>query len=266
MAYSLFIVVKDMQNYKRIKKNCRFVSESNVMDHLRINTSQNVDIENDVASIGDRMLAHLIDYCVFFAYFMIIFAIMSFSFNHETSVIILMFLPMLFYDLLFEYFFNGQNLGKKVAKIKVVRIDGTPASFGNYLVRWIFRIADNVIIWGTVSVITLIFNGRGQRLGDIAAGTTVIRMSRKVTLAEAVFVTIPDGYTPVYPAVKQLSEKDIETLKEVIRYYRHNTYSPFSEFADRTRNALEKKLNVKAQQTSLQFFNTILMDYSYFNR
>jgi uncharacterized RDD family membrane protein YckC len=236
------------------------------MDNLRINTSQNVDIENDVASIGDRMLAHLIDYCIFFAYFMIILLVLSFSIGNETSVMIILLLPLLFYDLLFEYFYNGQNLGKRVAKIKVVRIDGAPASFGNYMIRWLFRIVDNVVVWGAVSVITLIFNGRGQRLGDMAAGTTVIRVSKKVSLAETVFANVPQEYTLVYPAVKQLTEKDIETLKDVVRYYQFNSYSSNPEFAERARNAFEKKLNAKATQNTLQFFRTILMDYSYLNR
>jgi uncharacterized RDD family membrane protein YckC len=236
------------------------------MDNLRINTSQNVDIENDVASIGDRMLAHLIDYCIFFAYFMIIFFFLSFSFDHQTSVIIILFLPLLFYDLLFEYFYNGQNLGKRVAKIKVVRIDGAPASFGNYMIRWLFRIVDNVVVWGAVSVITLMFNGRGQRLGDMAAGTTVIRVSKKVSLAETVLANAPKEYTPAYPAVKQLTEKDIETLKEILRYYQFNSYTSNPEFADRARNAFEKKLNAKGYENTLQFFRTILMDYSFLNR
>jgi len=238
----------------------------NTMEQLRINTSQNVDIEHDVASIGHRMLAHLIDYAIFFAYFLIIFLIMSLSLRFETTVIIIMCLPMVFYDLIFEYFYNGQSIGKKVAHIKVVRLDGAPVSFGNYLIRWLFRIVDNLLIGGAVSVTTLIFNGRGQRLGDIAAGTTVIRIARKVTLAETVFVSLPPDYAPVYPTVKLLTEKDIVLIKDVLRFYQYNVYYKNSAFAERTRDALEKKMNLKTQQTPIYFLRTILMDYSYFNR
>ncbi len=236
------------------------------MDYLKINTSQNVDIEYNVASIGGRMLAHLIDYCIFFAYFILIFIIYKYTFDYEESVLILLLLPILFYDLFFEYFYNGQSLGKRIAKIKVAKLDGTPASFGNYLIRWLFRIVDNVILFGSVSVITLICNSRGQRLGDIAAGTTVICVSKKVTLADVVLVNVPEGYTPVYPAVKQLTEKDIETIKELLRFYRNNSYSRNSEYADRIRDALEKKMKVKVQQNTFYFFQTILMDYAYFNK
>ena len=236
------------------------------MDYLNINTSQNVNIEYSVASIGGRMLAQLLDYCIFFAYFLLIYLIVSNLFEFEQTVYIIMMLPLLFYDLFFEYFYNGQSLGKRIAKIKVAKLDGTPASFGNYLIRWLFRIIDNVITFGSVSVITLIFNSRGQRLGDIAAGTTVINVSKKVTLADAMLANIPDDYTPVYAAVKQLTEKDIEIIKGVIAYYRNNVYYGNSEYADRTKDALVKKMKVTAQQTPINFFQTILKDYAYFNK
>ena len=236
------------------------------MDYLNINTSQNVNIEYSVASIGGRMLAQLLDYCIFFAYFLLIYLIVSNLFEFEQTVYIIMMLPLLFYDLFFEYFYNGQSLGKRIAKIKVAKLDGTPASFGNYLIRWLFRIIDNVITFGSVSVITLIFNSRGQRLGDIAAGTTVINVSKKVTLADAMLANIPDDYTPVYAAVKQLTEKDIEIIKGVIAYYRNNVYYGNSEYADRTKDALVKKMKVTAQQTPIKFFQTILKDYAYFNK
>ena len=170
------------------------------------------------------------------------------------------------YDLLFEYFYNGQNLGKRIVRIKVVKLDGTPASFGNYLIRWVFRIVDNVLVWGAVSVITLIVNGRGQRLGDIAAGTTVIRISKKVTLSQTLFATVPENYVPVYPAVKLLTEKDIEIVKDVMRFYQNNNYYTNPELADRARTALENKIKMKTRQTTGDFFRTILTDYGYYNR
>jgi len=236
------------------------------MDHLEINTSQNVVIEHDVASIGDRMLAQLIDYCVFFGYFLIVVLLDTLLLGNITFVNILLCLPVLFYDLFFEYFYNGQNLGKKVARIKVIRMDGAPATFGNYLIRWLFRIVDNVLVWGAVSVITIIINGKGQRLGDIAAGTTVIRLTKKSKLATPVFVNIPDDYKPVYPTAQYLTEKEIEIINDVLQYYRKNKYFNNPQYGDRTRDALEKKMKIKPQQFTLDFFQTILMDYNYFNK
>ncbi len=237
------------------------------MEEIRITTSQNVEIEHNVASIGGRMLAHLIDYCVFFSYFMIIFAISSFNFKNELAMLIILILPIIFYDLFFEYFFNGQSLGKMVARIKVVRLDGAPASFGNYLVRWLFRIIDNLMIGGAVSILSIILSGKGQRLGDIAAGTTVIKISKKVTLNDTTFVSVPKEYTPVYNSVSILSEQDIQTIKEVLNYYKINAYKPQNAFfAQKAKSAIEKKMNIKSELQPLPFFKTLLTDYYFLNK
>lgn len=238
----------------------------NSMEHININTSQNVNIEHDAASIGDRMLAHLIDYLVFFGYFLILLLLSSFSFNYETSVMIILLLPVLCYDIFFEYFFNGQSLGKKVAKIKVVRLDGSSPTLANLLIRWIFRIIDNILVWGSVAVITLICNSRGQRLGDIAAGTAVVKSSRKIHFSDSSFFVAPEDYVPVFSEVQVLSEKDINTVKELYLFSIRNGNALSKELLSKTRGILEKKMNISPKMETLSFFQTILKDYSYFNR
>ncbi|MFH0866893.1 MAG: RDD family protein [Bacteroidota bacterium] len=238
------------------------------MERLCIDTCQNVDIEHNIASIGERMLAHLIDYSIFFGYFLSMWMFGSaLKLFDSLAYIIIILVPLFIYDLVFEYFYNGQSLGKKIIRIKVVRLDGSPATFSNHLIRWIFRVIDNLLIWGAVSSFTIIFNGRGQRLGDIAAGTTVIRIGHRLTLQETIYVIVPPNYNPVYIQAKHLDEKDIRTLQEVINYYRRNTYTlKNAHFAIRTKNAVEKKLNIKSEKPPLFFFQTILMDYNFFNR
>lgn len=238
------------------------------MEKLYIDTCQNVGIEHNIASIGERMLAHLIDYSVFFAYFLTVWMLGSaVGLFDSLAFIVIILIPLFLYDIFFEYFYNGQSLGKKIVRIKVVRLDGTPATFSNYIIRWLFRVIDNLLIWGAISSFTIIFNGRGQRLGDIAAGTTVIRIGHRLTLQEAIYVIVPPNYNPVYIQVKHLDEKDIRTIQEVINYYRRNTYTlKNSHLATRTKSAIEKKINIKSEKPPLFFFQTILMDYNFYNR
>ena len=199
--------------------------------------------------------------------FMLILLITTLTIGRSTALFIILLLPILFYDLFFEYFYNGQSIGKKIASIKVVKLDGTPSAFGNYLIRWIFRIIDNLIFFGSVTVFMLMFNNKGQRLGDLAAGTTVIKLSKRKLLLENLSVKIPIDYSHTYPEVKLLSEKDIKTIKEVLKYYNTNGYSETNnEITERTKLALEKKMHIKSNQPPLLFFQTILMDYSYFNQ
>ena len=105
-----------------------------------IPTAQYVAIGYTVASVGDRILAFIIDMIVLIVFIfgmLILFSIFGFATGFNKGVLIifpvLIILPYLLYDLIMEYFFNGQSIGKKIRKIKVVRFDGTPATLGNYL-------------------------------------------------------------------------------------------------------------------------------------
>src|SRR5271166_4847964 len=102
------------------------------MEKILINTSQNIDLEHSVASVGERIVAHVIDYMLFACYGIFLLIINAFTLlnsNHSIVFSILLFLPVLFYDLICELTLNGQNVGKKVMKLKVVMIDGSQPEF-----------------------------------------------------------------------------------------------------------------------------------------
>ncbi|HOO08394.1 MAG TPA: RDD family protein [Cyclobacteriaceae bacterium] len=113
------------------------------MHSIKVRTTQNVFITYPIASLGDRILAFLLDYLILVAYSVFILALFI---NMEMDVAwvwgVSLGLPWLFYHLLFEVFMNGQSPGKRVMSIKVVRLDGTPATIGNYIMRWVFAFID----------------------------------------------------------------------------------------------------------------------------
>ena len=92
------------------------------MDTLKINTSQNIAIEQPIASIGERIAATLLDFLFIFAYYIlwgIIFGKLHFNF-----LLFVCSIPIFFYALLCELAMGGQTWGKKILKIKVIKIDG----------------------------------------------------------------------------------------------------------------------------------------------
>src|SRR5687768_3608450 len=113
------------------------------MQTIRVRTTQNVFIHYPLASIGDRIGAYLIDrvglglYCA-----AVIVALISLSINLWWVYMILIGFPFVLYSLLFEIFMDGQTPGKRLVKIKVVRLDGTQPSIGDYLFRWLFSFID----------------------------------------------------------------------------------------------------------------------------
>jgi Predicted membrane protein/domain len=145
------------------------------MDKVKVQTTQNVEINYEIASLGDRVVAALIDYGVLIAYMLTISVIVYFlnqlDIQGDWLLILLMMLCLviIFYDLLCETLMEGQSIGKKIMKIKVIKLDGTQPSFGSYFMRWMLRIVDVVLFSPAVAMLVILINGKGQRLGDIAA-------------------------------------------------------------------------------------------------
>lgn len=233
------------------------------MDTLKINTSQNIDIEQPIASIGERIAATMLDMLFIMSYIALIAFIAGGL--HYGWMMFFVYIPVALYSLVSELAMNGQSWGKKILKIKVVKMDGTPTTFSSYFLRWITRIVEIFTMFGSLATITIILNRKGQRLGDIAANTTVIRLRDK-SLKETIYTQIPDNYTVVYPDVSILSINDIYTIKEVLELLKskHKTKQALS-LAQKAQEAIERKLNIKADKKTEEFFQTILHDFNFIN-
>ena len=174
-------------------------------------------------------------------------------------------LPALFYDLILELALNGQTWGKRIMKIRVVKRDGSEPGFTDYLIRWIFRLLEDVLLMGTLPVILIIIRGKGQRLGDMAAGTAVVRIEKAHSLDELVSPgPKPEEYTPIYESVIILNDKDIYTIREVLQFVWKNFGTPeANQMALKAQAAIEKKLDLKSGITPIRFLETIIKDYEF---
>ncbi len=231
------------------------------MEHIHIQTSQNVVIEQPLASIGERILAHLLDY-LFFAGYIILALIIKTIVSGGLAVFILLLMPLLFYDLICEITMEGQNWGKKIMKIKVVKIDGSDLNFLSCLTRWVFRIVDNIILFGGISSTVIIIGGKGQRLGDIVANTTVVRLKDN-TIKDTLFTELPENYQIKYPEAIHLQSSDIYTVKEVLEYCSKKQYTGDAvRIAFAAKESLENKLMIKTDMVPKLFLETVIKDYN----
>src|SRR5690606_41557652 len=102
---------------------------------------------------GERIVAFVIDMIIKIAYYWAIsyvIGLIGIRFNYFDSwesmtVSFIIFWPIILYTLVCESLMSGQTIGKKIMKIRVIKIDGYQASFGDYLVRWLFRVVEIVI-------------------------------------------------------------------------------------------------------------------------
>lgn len=196
------------------------------MQTIKITTSQNIDIDYEVAGLGERIVARLIDLAIFFLIFFLGMFIGSIAnwFNESgisTVIIIIIYASLfVFYDLIFEIFMNGQSVGKRIMKIKVISLDGGQPRVGQYFMRWLFRIVDFLLTWpGLVALIAAAVNEKTQRVGDMVAGTILIRTKPRTQINSIVFMPMYDGYQPVFKEAGQLNDKDVELIHEIISAY-----------------------------------------------
>ncbi len=237
------------------------------MDILKIDSSRNIDIEESVGSVGERIVAALID-LVLITVFLIVFTIVMglvFQNGKGHTLWILSVLPVLFYTLISEWMMNGQTWGKKIMKLKVVKTDGTPVSFSGYFLRWVLGLIEIWTFFGSLALATIIVNRKGQRLGDLAAGTSVIRL-RTDRISAKSFFSLPENYSLVFPESKNLSISDIYTIEEVLDLLKKADYNPqATAIARKAREILEKKLGIQSGLHNIGFFETLLNDYYFLN-
>lgn len=242
--------------------------------YIQVETAHNVKIDYEVASLWDRILGNIIDGLVTVAYVFLVIMLIGIFFDglgsifedgSQTFAIILgviFIVPILFYHLLMEIFFNGQSIGKMAVKTKVVSLDGKPVSIGAYLIRWLMRLVDFQITSGLGALVGVAAGGKGQRLGDMAAGTSVISLKPRTSVQATAHVKIPDDYQPQYPEVEhKLSNDDIVLVKEVLQLQQDNKYELVNKVAEKIQATLE----VPMRERSHPYLQTILKDYNFYN-
>lgn len=236
------------------------------MDNFQIETAQNVSITQNVAGVGERILAFLIDGLIMVAYIIIALTLMgglNTGAGAEWLFMSVILLPLLLYFLLWESLWNGRSPGKAALDLRVVKLDGSKPAFSNYLVRWLLRFVDITLTSGSVAVVTILMTGKGQRLGDLAAGTTVISEKARIGLDRTVLVNVPEDYRPQYPQVTLLTDKDVQEIKEI---YRDSLQTSNYRVIGSLSKKVSQILQITPEEKPVQFIKTVLKDYSYYTQ
>lgn len=235
------------------------------MNTITLTTPQNIELEYDLASLGERIAAYLIDGVILVAY-MVIFVIIAiqgkFIRNFEW-LLLLGAIPIFFYHLASEALMNGQSVGKKAMNIKVVSLNGAQPSLGQYVLRWVFRIVDFSISYWLCGVISIAVSKKNQRVGDMVAGTTLIKTIARTTLYQTIYTPAPMAeteYEVMFPEISNLSDRDMQLVKEVIMSVRR---SGNMAVAQQAAQKIQETLSVKTELPPLTFLERVIADYNF---
>ena len=217
---------------------------------LVIETPERVPLAFALASIGNRFLAVAIDH--FIQYLSIILIAWFFLWISNTSLgstgttadqwleempkwtvaimIIAIFLVFASYFIVFEWLWNGQTPGKRIMKLRVIREDGRPITLWEAVARNLLRVFDAApgffLPIYSVGLIVIFISGRDQRVGDIFAGTVVIRerTDEAPTFAETFSNPVSDAAfhrvqkkVDVDADVGLVTESEIEVVESFLR-------------------------------------------------
>lgn len=240
------------------------------METITISTAQNVDIEYEVAGLGERIAARLIDLAGFAILYIVVLILMvaaQFSTSGNLSIVLIIIFAVIFifYDLVCEMTMDGQSFGKKIMKIKVISLDGGQPTFGQYLMRWIFRIIDFGVMfgWGVVALVAVAVTEKHQRIGDKLAKTTLIKTVPRTRIDNVAFsFSLPEDYEPTFKEVLHLNDRDAELIHEVLTGY-YTTGNPDLIYAMAAKTKTHIAVNIPAGMNELQFLETVMKDYKH---
>jgi len=254
-----------------------------VMSAIQIATPFNIDIEFELAEFHKRLLAYFIDFLLIFIYLLSMLYLLygSLSLGQESYgfIMLVIVLPTLLYSVTSELLMGGQSIGKKILHIKVVSLNGDEPTLGQYLLRWFLRFYEwgfimfflfwqnggmafiVLIMGGVISIIIMAVSGKNQRLGDMVAGTVVVNTKSKLTVDDTIFMHVAQtGYKVSFPDVMKLSDRDINTVKNVIAQARKNNNF---EMVNRVAYKVQEVLKVSTDMYALDFLEKIMEDYNY---
>jgi uncharacterized RDD family membrane protein YckC len=231
---------------------------------FEIQTAQNVPLAIEPASAGQRIGATIVDGALGLAWMIAAFQVLdAANAASEFTWIVGVLVPPFLYHLVMEVLFEGRTLGKMAFKTRVARLDGAQPTLGQYGLRWLLRIVDVSISTGIVALISVVLTRRSQRLGDIAAGTTVVRQRRRLELTNVLYPLVQPGYEPVFPEAERLTDSEIRTVRSVIaRLHISGRDARSNRLAQRAKRSIERRLGLEeARMKPEVFLRTIVRDH-----
>lgn len=231
---------------------------------LDIRTAQNVLLALEPASVGERLLATLVDGALVVAYVVVGVLLLAETGADSTAVMVVFWLPVLLYHLAFEVLLDGRTPGKLALKLRVARLDGAQPTLGQLVLRWLLRFVDVTFSSGAVALLSIAVTRRAQRLGDLAAGTTVVRRRQRVRLGEVQYPLVPAGHVPDFPEAAALSDADVRTLRAVlVRLRSTRRDAAAAALAGRAKAAVEARLGLEPVRMPPEaFLRAVVRDHT----
>ncbi len=220
-------------------------------DRISVATPEGVTLEATLAGVGSRFVAGLLDQLLRTAMLLALVLLLAIVADQGDAsgdlvlavVLVVLFLVQFAYDVLFETLAGGRTPGKRWTGLRVVKAGGAPVGFVASSLRNLLRIIDALPGFYLVGMLTVFFTHNNQRLGDLAAGTVVVRERHRSTVLPAPMAATarPSDAEPELGDVSAVSAEEVATVRRFLD--RRATLAP--EARDRLAGELAARLGPK---------------------
>ena len=254
------------------------------MKSIEFVSAQNVKIEYEYATVVQRCTSALIDSAVLAVYIAIFYSLIKNSDFEQFMLVelIILKIPWIFYHPILEYLTHGQTLGKFALGIRVVTYSGERPGLREIFTRWIFKghfmwiafsfvnsqelffVALVHISMGLIGAMYASVAEKSQRMGDVMAGTVVIKDKSAVryTLKDVLSIKNQENYTPEYPGVVRFTDEDMLLIKNSIQRVRKYPNPETKQFARDLADESARLIGLaETPKKRLKFLQTLLQDY-----
>lgn len=238
-------------------------------ERITIDTPENVAFGYPIAGIGSRFLAALVDSLIILilqlavqvSLYALLNAFAGLSLDSELQTLtwaaaifgLVGFALLWGYYIFFELAWNGQSPGKRWVGLRVIRAEGTPITLSESIIRNLVRLVDFLPVAYGVGVVTMFIDARSRRLGDLAAGTLVVRDKADLTLSSLSAAQqlsrwgAPDQTLEALQPLPfgRLSEQDLQMVEDFLQ--RRGELTNADELAAQILNLLLRKLDADPQ-------------------
>ncbi|MCA0269571.1 MAG: RDD family protein [Bacteroidetes bacterium] len=232
---------------------------SRTVEQVRIDTAQNVTVALDVAPLGVRLVAAMLDLIVqTMLTLMLVIPGLKAGITWSWALV-----PALaaLYPFASETLFDGRTLGKHLLRLRVARLDGQPPTIGQYAIRALLFPIDQAC--SGIGALFIAMTPKHQRLGDLAAGTTVVRDGDRVTLEETLYRAAEREASVTFPTAVYLTDHELEAVRRMATVLRQNPGEPhLYALATDVQRRVEARMETASTLPPGTFLETVLQDYN----
>jgi uncharacterized RDD family membrane protein YckC len=236
------------------------------MSDIAIDTTHHVRITFEVAPLTARMLAAVIDAVL--VTIGIVAVVLAWGLLDIESlgdvgafIAVVVTVAILLAPFLQEVVLDGQTIGKRIARIRVMQLDGSAPTMGAYFARWFIGLVEVYGSFGVIATMSVMATRNHQRLGDLVAGSVVVRVPAPVSV-RSLRVDEAAGHVVTFPGVRFLSDEDVRVIRDVLHAHAQTVdRARMTALLDRTADRVAAKIGARGDEEPRAFLVRVLADF-----